>query len=173
MVRAGLVRRVLVCLCVCLCICTGTAAAATHTVYTQGNISTSVLTYFRDIVSGVGINDNYVFYRSGRYEYKLVVGDLKCENNIFSGLDPAAYMQVYTLNTDTSSYESYRYTISMETNFNLNAQNYLVYSDLGHYPKLEERGLYYAFCTLFVVCIIGLCALVRPLFAFVLRIRNG
>lgn len=173
MVRAGLVRRVLACLCVCLCISTGTAVASNYNVYTQGNISTSILTYFRDIESGIGINDNYVFWRSAQYEYKMVVGALKLENNIFSGLDPASYMQVYTLNTNTSSYDTYRYTLSTEQNFSLDAHNYLVYSDLGHYPKLHERGVNYAFCTLFVVCIIGLCALVRPLYAFVLRIRNG
>lgn len=171
MVRSGLVRRVL-CVLVCLCICTGTAAAATHTVYTQGNISTSVLTYFRDVVSGVGINDNYVFFRSGRYEYKLAVGELKCENNTFSGLDPATYIQIYTLDTDNSSYDSYRYTLSTEQNFLLNAQNYLVYSDLGHYPKLEERGLYYAFCTLVVICVVSLCLLLHGLYAFVLRCRG-
>ena len=170
MVRAGVVRRVL-CVLVCLCICTGTAAAATHSVYTQGNISTSVLTYFRDIVSGIGIDDNYVFFRSGRYEYKLVVGKLKCENNTFIGSENAAYLRVFTLDTDTTSFDSYRYTLTTEQNFSLNAQNYLVYSDLGHYPKLEERGIYYAFCTLVVISVVSLCLLLHGLYAFVLRCR--
>lgn len=171
MVRAGLVRRFLACLCVCLCIGTGTAAAATYSVYSQGNISTSILTYFRDIESGIGIDDNYVFWRSGQYEYKMAVGSLKCDSTSFASTGD--YLQVYTLNTNTSSYDAYRLTVSTEQDFHLSASNYLVYSDLGHYPKLHERGVNYAFCTLFVVCIIGLCALVRPLFSFVLRIRNG
>lgn len=54
-------------------ICT-TTAADTVTPY-DGNIGTTQLTYFRDILSNVPITDDYVFVRSGQYDYKLITGN--------------------------------------------------------------------------------------------------
>lgn len=164
-----------VCLVVCffliLCVAlTGKANASSYTPYNQGNIGSTQLAIFRDIVGNLPINDSYVAFRSGQYDYKLVAGDLKCDSNSFSGKTQATTVKVYTINTDNNNYNStYDYIVTTEQNFNLTTGNLLVYSNLGDYPSLEERSVSYAFITMFCVIVIGLCAIIRPLFNFVLR----
>lgn len=166
-------RSVSLCLCFVLVLCaalTGQAHATTYTPYKQGNISSSQLSIFRDIVAKLSINDSYVAFRNGQYDYKLVVGDLKADSNTIMGKDSSTRVKVYTIDSNNSSYNStYDYTVTTEQNFALNASNLLVYSNLGDYPSLEERSLTYAFITMLIVIIIGICALIRPVFNFVLR----
>lgn len=148
------------------------AQASTYTPYTDGNIGTTQLQYFRDIVTGLSINDNYVAARTGRYEYKLFTGDIKYSNGKFIGSVQGSVITVYTINTDTNSYGTYIYTVTTDNNFTFNASNYLVYSNLGDYPQLEERSVIYEFSTFFIIAVVALCALLRSLFSFVYRIRS-
>lgn len=164
-------------LCVCfvliLCVAlTGQAQASSYTPYTAGNIGSTQLIIFRDIVSQLPINDNYVAVRTGQYEYKLFAGAIKVEGSDFTA-DTNETIKVYTIDTNSSSYNStYVYTVNTEQDFNLSASNYLVYSNIGDFPSLEERGVIYAFTSVIILCVIGLCMLIRPLFAFVLRYRS-
>lgn len=148
------------------------AQASTYSPYNDGNIGTTQLQYFRDIVSGLSINDSYVACRTGRYEYQLFAGDIKYSNNKFVGASSGSIITVYTIDTDTNSFGSYSYTVTTDNNFSLNANNYLVYSNLGNYPSLEERSVIYDFSSLVILAVIALCALLRPLFSFIYRLRS-
>lgn len=132
----------------------------------DGNISTSNLTYFRDIVAGLGINDNYVLWRSGQYTYTMVAGDLE-----FDGVFEMSKGREYVLNTNTGYNSYYTYEVHNITDFSLDPENALVYSNIGNYPHLEERGVQYEFATLLCVIIISICILVNNIFKYVLRNR--
>ena len=148
------------------------AQASTYSPYTDGSIGTTQLQYFRDIISNLGINDSYVAARTGRYEYKLFAGDIKYSNGQFMGSQQGSVINVYTLNINNDYSGTHTYSISTDNNFSFNASNYLVYSNLGDYPQLEERSVIYVFSSLFIISVIALCALLRPLFSFVYRIRS-
>ena len=148
------------------------AQANTYLPYNDGNIGTTQLQYFRDIVSNIGINDSYVAARTERYKYQLFVGDIKFSNGQFIGSEQGSIITVYTINTDTNSFGTYTYNVSTDNNFTFNASNYLVYSNLGEYPGLEERSVIYEFSTLVILAVVALCALLRPLFSFVYRTRS-
>lgn len=148
------------------------AQASTYSPYTDGNIGTTQLQYFRDIISNLGINDSYVASRTGRYTYQLFVGDIKYSNGQFVCSQQGSVITVYTINTDTNSFGTYTYNVSTDNNFTFNASNFLVYSNLGDYPSLEERSVIYEFSTFFIIAVVSLCALLRPLFNFVYRTRN-
>lgn len=147
------------------------AQASTYSPYNDGNIGTTQLQYFRDIVSNIGINDSYVASRTDRYKYQLFVGDIKYSNGQFLSNQQGSVITVYTINTDTNSFGTYTYSVSTDNNFTFNASNYLVYSNLGDYPQLEERSVIYEFSTFFIIAVVALCALLRPLFCFVYRTR--
>lgn len=163
-----------VCLSLIMCVAlSATAQASTYMPYSDGNIGSSYLQVFRDIVSDLPIDDSYVAFRSGQYTYTLVSGQLKQSGSQFLGMDTSTTVKVYTIDTNSIGYNSrYVYTVTTEQNFLLDASDYLVYSNLGDYPSLEERSTIYAFSTLFIVCVIGCCLLIRPVFGFVLRLRG-
>ena len=127
------------------------AQASTYTPYNDGNIGTTQLQYFRDIVSNLGINDSYVAARTDRYKYQLFAGDIKYSNGQFTGSHQGSAITVYTINTDSNSYGSYTYSVSTDNNFTFNASNYLIYSNLGDYPSLYERSVIYEFSTFFII----------------------
>ena len=146
-------------------------AQASSFAYNDGNIGSTQLQYFRDIVSNLGINDSYVAARTGRYTYQLFCGDIKYSNGQFLGSNQGSVITIYTINTDTNSYGTYTYTVTTDNNFIFNSSNFLVYSNLGEYPQLEERSVIYEFSTLFIIAVVALCVLLRPLFSFVYRSR--
>lgn len=166
----------LVCICLLLCLVMAMplqAQASTYSPYTDGNIGSNQLQYFRDIVSNLGINESYVAARTDRYKYQLFVGDIKYSNGNFLGNQQGSVITVYTINTDTSTYGTYTYSVSNDNNFTFNASNYLVYSNLGDYPQLEERSVLYEFSTLFIISVVSICALLRSVFSFVYRTRSN
>lgn len=136
-------------------LCTPTAAA-THNVYTEGNISTTYVQYFKDILSGANINDDYVAFRSGQYSYILVVGSLSYENGVIKLDDKGT---IYTF-TQTGSYNStYSYSVENISNFSVNCGNTIIYSNLGNYPHLIERSAHietFILVTLCGMCVFGL-----------------
>lgn len=136
----------------------------------DGTISTTYLTIFQDVVAKLRINDDYVFYRSGQYEYALIAGDLNYNGNTIRLNDSGTkYVLTYQSNYGQDNY--YHWEVSDISSFSLTLGDYLIYSNLGGYPTLEERETIYAFGTFFVLCVIGICALLRSLFGFILRRR--
>lgn len=160
-----MVRQVVTTLLICIllvgAVCTQ-ANAVTHQVYEEGNINTTYLDYFRDIVSGIGFNDNYVAFRSSQYSYTIVVGDLNFNEGNFTLNSPC---KEYVFYIEQSGYNSiYKYYVNDITTFDLQSNSNIIYSDLGYYPQLVERGAKYEILTSVLLCIFGLCIIIYRIF---------
>lgn len=112
------------------------AQAVTYNVY-DGTPSNTYITYYKDILSGSSILDNYVCFRSGQSEYHLILGDVVYENGVFS-VDGTA--KDYKLSSDGGYSSYYAYDISEITSLSVSPGDKLIYSNLGDYPHLIERG---------------------------------
>ena len=164
-------KRLIAAICFCIAIAIAMPCKTfAYSVYTEGNMATTYITYFKDIVAGIKPNDKYVAYRSGQYSYTLAVGDLSItDNNITS----TGTTTLYVYETETSGYNSiYTYNVSDVTDFSLSVPDMIVYSNLGGFPLLEERSVIYEYTTLYITCIIGLCMFVRSIFSFTYRLRK-
>lgn len=155
----------------CVMLLAYTTDTFAYSIYSEGNISSTYTTIFEDIVQGLSSSDDYVFWRSGQYEYTMITGNLELYGSTFSSPD---LVTEYSITTGTGYNSYYTYTVTEDISaFTLNSENYLVYSNLGNYPILIERGALYEYSTLATLIIIGCCLLLRPMFDFVLRYRNG
>ena len=145
--------------------------AFAYSVYNEGNISSTYTTIFEDIVSGISPQEDYVYYRSGQYEYTLAVGKdmYLVDKTVYSTEKTKLY--IITTNSGYNSY--YTYSTSEVYDFQLNLGNNLVYTNLGGYPLLEERGVLYDYLQTYILCIVAICLFVRSIFAFTYRTRNG
>lgn len=95
----------------------------------DGTISTTIVQYFSDVIPKLG-NVDYVLFRSGQYQYRMVYADeIVLNGNTFTAVD-ARYVV----------YDSRYYTWSFgnEGAFSLRAGNYLVYANVGDYPVLAR-----------------------------------
>lgn len=147
--------KVLLCLLVLSCALCTTAQAATHSIYENGNLGNTYVTYFRDILSGSKFNDDYIAFRSGQYSYTMVVGDLDLNGKAVS-LNGNG--KIYTFSTDNSNYNTqYKYDVAETTNFSVNLTDEIIYTNLGDYPQLVERGAKYEMLSVFLMCIALLC----------------
>ena len=99
------------------------------------NVGTSNLDLFRRCLKFVGLGEHYVYYRPGQYQYRMYYGGLSY-NGVFSGAD-IKYVEYYTYSSSGNLPEWRTGTVS---SFRFDPGNALVYSDLGAYPPLEERG---------------------------------
>lgn len=136
------------------------SAATSYDVY-EGNPSNTYITYFRDILAGVGLNDHYVAFRSGQYQYTMLVGKLVYSNGYFSTTDNVT---VYTIESDNSYNGYYRYNVASIDDFTLNPGDKIIYSDLGEFPQLEERSAKYEQIEVLLLVTFGICACVRSIF---------
>lgn len=139
----------------------GTVQGATHTVYDSGSLSSTYVTYFRDIVSNIGINENYVAFRSGQYSYTLVVGELEFNNGTFTLVGSG---KEYEFTTDGNYNSQYRYYVNDISNFSVDVGNSIIYSDLGYYPNLIEGGTKYEVYTAILLTVIVLCIVIGRFF---------
>lgn len=159
-----MVRKVVNCLLVCILLvgafCTQ-ANAETHTVYDNGSLSTTYITYFKDILSGTDLKDNYVAFRSGQYSYTMVVGELENNNGVISLIGEG---KEYIFSTTGSYNSQYTYDVNTINNFSLNTGNYIIYSDVGDFPELIERGAKYEILTTVIICICCLCIVINRIF---------
>lgn len=148
-----MVRKVTTFLLVCILLvgafCTQ-ASAETHTVYENGNLSTTYITYFKDILSGTDIRSNYVAFRSGQYSYSLIVGELENNNGVISLVGEGKEYKFYTTSSNYNS--QYYYDVIDLNNFSVNTDNYIIYSDVGDFPELIERGAKYEILTTILLC---------------------
>ncbi len=136
MVRKITCIMVIVLIC-CSAMC-GTAAA--YTIY-DGNISSSQLQYFRDLLPKVEVSDDYIVFRSSQYEYIMITGDLNIEDSFcHMESEKGTEYRIYTSNQYNSVYQIKKSEIQ---SFSLILDNNIIYSNLGIYPTLEERGSYF------------------------------
>lgn len=115
----------------------GAVPYGSHTVPSDYGVSTSNIALFGPMVSKFPYGTHYVYWRSGQYEYKLAYGrSLSYDGSRFLG--DSVEIVTYRTNTGYGSQASLIH--STESNFALNPGNYVIWSDLGHYPTLYERG---------------------------------
>ena len=157
--------RILAVACVLCCLAALPLAASAATVY-EGNISTTYITIFRDIASKLPLTSDYVFFRSGQYDYTLVAGDLTYNGSVFSGEDLTQYLLV----TNSSYNSNYEYGVISLDSFSLAPGGALVYSNLGSFPDLYDRSDYTLVGIFFAVALCFCCYLIRSIFDFTLRI---
>lgn len=124
------------------------------------NVGTSNVSLFSGLTGKVSPVDDYVYARTGDYQYVFAWGDLDLSGSLFSG--PCDYVVYERVN---SSYNSqYTYTVFHDDNFQLNAGNYIVYSSLGKYPLIggNDNVRWLAPLTVFVALCVGLLIFVIP-----------
>lgn len=153
-----MVRKVRVFVAILLLLCaTGTVAqAATYDVY-DGTPSNTYIQYYRDILGGLSITDNYVVFRADQNKYIMVVGDIVYNNGLFTSDEKCT---TYIMQSDGNYNSYYTYTIGSIDSLVLDVNDRIVYSDLGTYPQLEERGAKYEILTtilLVAVCVAFVC----------------
>ena len=167
-----MVRKRLICLLFALALILAVPIQASAAeVYKEGNISTTYVTYFEDILGKVSPLNDYVFFRSGQYTYTMVVGDLYFSGTSFVGVGDCT---VYTITQGSGAGASNTYTFSTSTSngYSLNASNALVYSNLGEFPDLIERGDYLETALLLLVLVIVFMSLGSRIFGFSLRYKH-
>lgn len=160
-----MVRKIASILCVCVLLvgafCTQ-ANAATHTIYEEGTLSSTYTTYFKDIIAGAKFTDNYVAFRSGQYSYSMVVGELEYKNGAISLVGSG---KEYKYSATTSGYnQQYKYTVSNLSNFSVDCGDYIIYSDVGDFPQLVERGAKYEMLQTLLIWICCLSIVIARIF---------
>lgn len=138
----------------------GTVSAATYDCY-EGNLSTTQLNYYRDILGNQSILDNYVVFRDGQYTYKMVVGDIVYNNNTFTSDKEC---KVFSIDIGSGYNSIYKYNEFTIDSFVLNTNENIVYSDLGSFPQLETRGDRFEILATIIMCIAGCCFIIRSIF---------
>lgn len=168
-----MVRSLRACVLACIMVIAIAIPLQASTPY-MGTISDSYKSLFQSVVSDISVFDNYVFWRSGEYQYSLISGDITENNGTFTVTDGDMYV-IDIIVVDGSGWNSnsyYQYSHYMNIDYSLSTNNILVYSDITGYPKLEERGITYEFITAFLVLCTIIGTLVWRIFKFVLRGRD-
>lgn len=123
-------------------------------VYDQGTISSTYLEIAKGLIKYVPFNQDYVFARTGQYEYIFAVGDF---NQGFSGSAEIWKIIVGGYNTN---YSFIHYT---DSSFSLSVGNGMIYSSIAPYPSLEGVDFSYAlmFISAFALCMFGIWTIIR------------
>lgn len=116
-------------------------------------VGTSYTAIFAGVARKLPFGVNYVYWRDGQYKYCFAYGaDLALSGSIFR----ADNVDVITYNTNYSYNGQPTFTVSSESDFSLSAGDFLVWSNLGHYPTLEDGRDIIAETTLFVLVGFGI-----------------
>lgn len=100
-------------------------------------VGTTNLSIFQGVAKKLPYGVHYVYYRESQYEYCLAYSrDLSLAGSRFTA--PTATVVTYYTYTGGNSQPSY--SVVEQSGFSLSASSYLVWSDLGDYPSLYERG---------------------------------
>lgn len=101
-------------------------------------VGTSNVSIFERVAQKLPYGTHYVYWRDSQYEYRLAYSaDLTLSGTTFRA--PSATVVSYTTNSGYN--EQPTWDEWTESNLTVNAGNLLVYSDLGNYPTLYERGV--------------------------------
>lgn len=135
----------------------------------QGTISSTYVTYFRDIAATLPVTHNYVMLRTSDDVYKMYSGDIEESGGDFN-LYGDGYCYTITYEQGSGYGNSYySYNVSPVSDVSITAGNKLVYSNLGGYPSLTARGdsieyaLFVAFFSFCIACVL------HGVFQFLLR----
>lgn len=143
-------------------ICT---VSASFTVY-DGNLSNTYVEIAKDILPNAKITEDYVFFRSGQYEYILATGKLNYNNNLITSIGNT---DIYKINTLSNYNSTYTYTFETVNDFTLSLNERLIYSNLENFPKLENRGDYFEIISTITLCSICVYVVGSSIFKHCLR----
>lgn len=156
-----MVRRLMVAMSLVVAICGSMATQAmAYTAY-DGTPSSTYIAYFRDMLSKFSASYDYVVFRNTQYEYMLVVGDLA---EIGGRIQSAGAVDICEISTNNGYNASYSLQFRSEESFVLDPGDEIIYSNLGLYPSLEERGDVVDYATYFLLAVIAVCCLFRGIF---------
>lgn len=111
-------------------------------------VGTSNTAIFAGLARKLPYGVNYVYWRDGRNSYVFAYGrDLELVGTTFR----ANRVDTVTYNTNSGTDRQASYVHGSQSNFSLPAHDYLVWSNLGHYPTLEDGRDTLAETTLFVL----------------------
>lgn len=133
------------------------------TIYGSIAPNSSYLEFARDFLPKIPWGDDYVFYRSGQYEYCLAFGDISWSGGRFSGSDCQ-----FIFLTPASGYSTDLTLSSSSGSFSLSPSSYVVYSSLGDFPSLSGQ-LTFSSSILFLLCVFGICSVLRSIWSFLIR----
>lgn len=129
-------------------------------------VGTSYLDLFAGAVSKLSYGTHYVYYRENRYQYCLAYSsEMVLSGSVFTA--PSATVVTYNTQSGSSYYEQPTWSSTTESNYRLDAGDYVVYSDLGMYPILYDTGVRdYAKTACVMLASFGI-------FALLLRLRRA
>lgn len=111
-------------------------------------VGTSNTAIFAGLARKLPYGVNYVYWREGKSTYVFAYGrDLELVGTTFR----ASRVDTVTYDTNSGYDRQASYVHGSQSNFSLSANDYLVWSNLGHYPTLEDGRDTVAQTTLFVV----------------------
>lgn len=111
-------------------------------------IGTSNTAIFAGLARKLPYGVNYVYWREGRSTYVFAYGrDLELVGTTFR----ATSVDIVTYDTNPGYDRQPSYVHGSESNFSLSARDFLVWSNLGHYPTLEDGRDTVAQTTLFAI----------------------
>lgn len=117
----------------------GVSLYSSHSITTNYGVGTSNINIFGPVAQKLPIGYHYVYWREGQYVYKMAYGKgLSFDGSRFVG-DGLEVVTYQTYSGSGSGQASF--LVSGEDSFSLSPGNYLVWSDLGHYPDFSERGV--------------------------------
>lgn len=156
-----MVRKLIIALGLVVALCGSMATQAqAYTAY-DGTPSNTYITYYRDMLAKYPASADYVVFRSGQYDYIMAVGDLDESGN---AIRATGEVQICAITTSSGYNSNYSINYRTESGFVLDVGNEIIYSNLGHYPGLEERRDIVDYATFFVLCSCAVCCLFRGVF---------
>ena len=129
-----------------------------YTVYDSGLPSSSYLDWATGLVKNVPFNQDYVFFRSGQYQYIFATGDY---SNGFT-----APSTVYVLQLSNNYNGSYSFYSVFDNGFSLTPGQGVVYSSVDEYPSLLGADYSRTILFAFILFCWSLLALYLAKFAF-------
>lgn len=134
------------------------AVNSLYTVYDSGLPSSQYLDWAQGLIKRVPIGQDYVFFRSGQYQYIFAFGDY---SNGFS-----APSTVYVLQLSNNYNGSYSFYSLSDDSFSLSSGQGVVYSSLSDYPSLTTD---YTREILFTLLLFGCCYTVFYIMTFAFK----
>lgn len=127
---------------------------SSEAVYDDGMISSTYLDMARGLIKYVPFGQDYVFARTGQYEYIFAIGDFE------EGFSGSSEIWKITTGNYNSNYSFNHY---IDGSFSLSVGNGLIYSSVAPYPSLEGVNYSYAllFVSAFALCLFAVWSIIR------------
>ena len=92
----------------------------------------------------------------------MIVGELEYTNGVVSLVGEG---KEYIYSTNSSGYNSqYVYNVNSISNFSVSVGDAIIYSDVGDFPELIERGAKFEILNTLLICITLLSFVIRRIF---------